>query len=427
MPGMSVYRSSSLNEELHSAQIKGLTVFVLPKKGFRRKYAEAFVRYGSNDNAFVVPGQDRTTEVPAGVAHFLEHKMFEKEWGDALTGFSALGGSGNAYTASNYTSYMFYTLDNFGPALELLLEVVFKPHFTAESVEREAKVIAQEIRMYNDVPGARLMRATMEALYLVHPVRLDIAGTEESISHIDKDLLSLCHKTFYTPGNMSLFVAGDVHPARVFESVSGMLSAPDSDFRQPERVRPGEPDRVGPDSTIPLPVPTPLLQVGWKGPVPGGDGLRLVKSEISLALLMDIMFGRSSGWFSQVYEDALADDLSYSSEVWPDYSFVTVASQSMHPYKLADRIREEVERARQHGIDAGDFARAKKAAAGRYVALFDSFDSVGESQVHLNDVGLDIFAYRDILEEINLESVTAALDFLDNDRSVRVIVENGRG
>ncbi len=427
MPGMSVYKSASLNEKIQHAQIDGLTVFVLPKKGFHRKYAEIFVRYGSNDNVFVVPGQDRATEVPAGIAHFLEHKMFEKKWGDALTAFSALGSSANAYTANNYTSYMFHTLDNFGPCLELLLEVVFKPYFNAESIEREAKVIAQEIRMYNDVPEARLMRAIMEGLYLVHPVRLDIAGTEESIRHINKDLLNLCHEIFYTPGNMSLFVAGDVDPAWVFESVSGMLSAPGSDFRQPERVRPCEPDRVGPDTSIRLPVPTPLLQVGWKGPVSGCDAVQLVSSEMSLALLMDVMFGRSSGLFSQVYEDGLADDLIYASEVWPDYSFVTVASQSMFPHKLADRIRQEVERVRRHGIDAVDFARVKKAAAGRYVTLFDSFDLVGEVQVHLHDIGLDIFAYRDILEGIDLDSAMAALDFLNNDRSLGVIVENGRG
>ena len=158
---LTTLKDDLLNEEIHGAIIDGITVFVLPKKGFRRKYAEVFINYGSNDNAFIPYGTQAPVHVPPGIAHFLEHKMFEKPWGEAFSAFASIGASANAYTGNNYTSYLFWTLENYEKALELLMEVVFSPYFTDETVEKEKGIISQEIRMYEDQPSSRLFKETI--------------------------------------------------------------------------------------------------------------------------------------------------------------------------------------------------------------------------------------------------------------------------
>jgi predicted Zn-dependent peptidase len=256
-----VLRDESLKEEIHRSKTRGMNVFVMPKPGFRRKYAEISIRYGSNDNAFHVPGKG-LIELPPGIAHFLEHKMFEKSWGEAFGAFARLGASANAYTANNYTAYLFWTLNNLRDALELLFRVALEPYFTEESVAKEQDIIGQEIRMYNDNPGSRLEREVLQALYLEHPVRIDIAGTEESIRRIDKDLLYTCHGAFYRPSNMALFVGGDVRPEEVFEIAERSLEGYDPG--EPViRARPSEPPEVGRDAVVYLPVPVPWSK--WLG------------------------------------------------------------------------------------------------------------------------------------------------------------------
>ena len=420
-----VLRSDRLREEIVSGRVEGLRVFVLPKKGFRRKYAEIFVHYGSNDNAFVPPGGQKV-EVPPGIAHFLEHKMFEKEWGEAFSRFASIGASANAFTTNNYTSYLFWTLDRWQEALELLFEVAFTPYFTPESVAKEQGIIGQEIRMYNDEPGSRMARDLLQALYSNHPVRLDIAGTEESIKQIDRDLLYLCHRTFYCPGNMSLFVAGDLNPDTVFESAANLMRR----FARrcqgvPERLRPDEPLSVGKDVETHLPVPVPMLGVAWKDVPPGEGGPELVRQELAGSLVLDLLFGKSSDFFSQVYEEGLADHVSASYEAWPDYAFALVEAQTAKPEELADRIRGHMESARSKGIPEEDFARVKQASLGRFVTLFDSLDTVAEMQAHLDDAGLDIFKYGEILRDLRLEDVLEKLEHLRLDRSVRVIIRDG--
>jgi predicted Zn-dependent peptidase len=425
----SLLRSGPLKEEIAAARIGGLRVFVLPKKGFRRKYAEIFVHYGSNDNAFVPPGGQKV-EVPPGIAHFLEHKMFEKEWGAAFSEFARIGASVNAFTSNNYTSYLFWALSNWKEALEMLFEVAFTPHFTAESVEKEQNIIGQEIRMYDDDPGSRLMRDTLQALYLKHPVRLDLAGTQESIKKIDKDLLYLCHGTFYCPENMGLFVAGDLDPVSVFEASEKLVNRFGAACKgAPERVRPEEPPSVGEDAEVSLPVPVPMMQVAWKDAPPGDDGETLAENELGASVLLDILFGKSSEFFTKVYEEGLIDDLNASYEAWPDYAFASVAAQTTRPEELAARVQEEVERARKGGVSQEDFLRTRKAALGRYVTLFDSFDTVGEMQAHLDDIGLDVFSYGRVLEGLRVDDVNDSLKMLRRDRSVRVIVrdKNRRG
>ncbi len=419
---VSLLKDDLLKEEIVSARIGGLRVFVLPKRGFRRKYAEIFVHYGSNDNAFVPPGGEKV-EVPPGIAHFLEHKMFEKEWGEAFSEFARIGASANAFTSNNYTSYLFWTLNSWKEALRLLFEVAFRPYFTKESVAKEQNIIGQEIRMYNDEPGARMVRETLESLYQKHPVRIDIAGTEKSIAAITKDLLYLCHGTFYCPENMGLFLAGDISPDEVFEVAGKLLGEFGTKCKgAPERVRPEEPPSVGQDSEVALPVPVPMIQMAWKDKPTLKDSHALIQNELGASMLLDILFGKSSEFFTKVYEEGLLDDISASYEAWPDYAYAAVAAQTTRPEELADRVQEEIERARKAGVSEDDFIRTKKASVGRFVTLFDSFDTVGEMQAHLDDIGLDIFSYGRALEALSIGDVNNKLDMLQKDKSVKVII-----
>ncbi|MGI6642987.1 MAG: EF-P 5-aminopentanol modification-associated protein YfmH [Bacillota bacterium] len=426
--------SEMLREMIYCECVGGLRVFFLPKKGFRRKYAEIFIHYGSNDNIFVPPGQTEAVEVPAGIAHFMEHKMFEKTWGEAFSAFARLGASANAYTSNNCTSYLFWTLESFRESLALLMDVAFTPYFTRESVIKEQGIIGQEIRMYDDDPGSRLMRETLEALYSRHPVRIDVAGTQDSITQIDTDLLYLCHSSFYRPPNMSLFVAGDLTKEEVIDAVDEALEAVRySDSGEisrntiAQRLRPAEPPEVGANREISLPVPIPLVQVAWKlDPIPD-DGRRLVIQEIATSTLLNILFGKSSEFFTKVYEDGLVDDLSLSNESWPDYAYATVVAQSSSPEELVQRIWDEIKEAkngaRRKQLEE-DFVRSKKASVGRYITLFDSLDTVGEMQVHLHRVGQDIFSYGKILDSLLFELILESLNDLRRDRSVRVIVKD---
>jgi len=423
---LTTLRDDLLDEEIHGAVIDGITVFVLPKRRFRRKYAEVFINYGSNDNVFIPHGTENQAQVPPGIAHFLEHKMFEKPWGEAFSAFAGIGASANAYTGNNYTSYLFWTLENYEKALELLMEVVFVPYFTDETVEKEKGIIAQEIRMYEDQPSSRLFRETMSALYLKHPIRLDIAGTEDSIQKISKDLLYLCHKNFYCGANASLFMAGDLDPNEGFDWAARIISRFVPEPRKvPFRVRPDEPVEVGENVRISMPVPTPLLQIGWKDNSPS-NGKELVRRELATTLLLDIMFGKSSSFFTRVYQEGLADDLSYSYEAWPDYAFALVSAESEKPDLLNEMILNEIDRVRREGVSGADFTRKKKAALGRFITLFNSFDAVGQTQVHLFKVGQDVFSFGSMLQSLDIDSVLAGIDSLDANSNVSVIISNNK-
>jgi predicted Zn-dependent peptidase len=417
-----ILRDDILKEEIHGTVIDGIKVFVLPKRGFRRKYAEISVRYGSNDNAFIPNDTGEQVNVPPGIAHFLEHKMFEKQWGEAFSAFAGLGASANAYTANNYTSYLFWTLENFPKALELLMEVVFSPYFTDESVEKEKSIIAQEIRMYQDQPGSRLFKETLSSLFLRHPVRLDIAGTEDSIQQVTKELLYLCHTNFYCSANTSLYMAGDFDPEEALTLAAEIIARRDlKPCQPPARIRPEEPEEVGDNVRITMPVPTPLLQIGWKD-VNQKDGRELLLRETSVNMLLELMFGRSSSLFRRVNEEGLADRFSFSYEGWPDYGFAVVGVETTDPDKLMGMVFDEVDRVKRSGVDSKDFERLKRTLLGRFITVFDSFDTVGQLQMRLSDIGEDVFSYGSMIKELDLDAIMSGLDCLDGRRSVATII-----
>src|SRR5690606_17846313 len=239
-----VLRDERLQEQVYQARLdNGLGVFVMPKPGFHKKYAVFSTRYGSVDNRFRRPDRDEVIQVPDGIAHFLEHQLFQDASGHVFNAFADLGASVNAYTSYTMTSYLFSTTDNFPQAFDKLLDFVQAPHFTEAGVRKEIGIIEQEIRMYQDFPRHRLSQNLLQALYHVHPVRIDIAGTVESIREITADTLQLCYDTFYHPSNMAVLVVGDVEPDAVLQQVLDDMAGRRYSFRPPvQRLFDPEPE-----------------------------------------------------------------------------------------------------------------------------------------------------------------------------------------
>ena len=219
---MQVIENLKVKEKLYTEKLEnGLTVMIIPKKGIQKKYIIWGTNYGSNDSTFIVPGETEITEVPKGVAHFLEHKMFEQENGkNSLDVLTALGVNANAYTTNNHTAYLYECTDNFYEALDEFMDYVQHPYFTDENVEKEKGIIGQEIMMYDDYPDWKVYLNALECMYHKNPVKLDITGTVETISHIDKEILYKCYNTFYNPSNMAMVISGDFEPEKLLELYS---------------------------------------------------------------------------------------------------------------------------------------------------------------------------------------------------------------
>ena len=219
---MQIIENSEVKEKLYIEKLEnGLTIMIIPKTGIRKKYVMYATHYGSVDNKFIIPGEENVTKVPDGIAHYLEHKMFEQENGkNSLDKLTELGVNANAYTTTNYTTYLFEATDNFYEALDELMDYVQNPYFTDENVEKERGIIAQEINMYDDEPDWVVYMNAIRCMYKVNPITIDIAGTVESIQKIDKEVLYKCYNTFYNPSNMVMCFCGDFEPESLIQEVT---------------------------------------------------------------------------------------------------------------------------------------------------------------------------------------------------------------
>ncbi|MDI6601827.1 MAG: pitrilysin family protein, partial [Thermoanaerobacteraceae bacterium] len=283
-----------LNETIYRKKFNnGLDAYVIPKKGFSKCFASLTVKYGSNDSNFITPGYDKPVIVPDGVAHFLEHKMFEKEYGSVFEQFDRLGVSANAYTTNTHTSYYFVSTDNYYEALDVLLEFVQTPYFTDETVEKEKGIIIQELRMYNDDPEREIFNNLLNAMYVEHPVKIDVGGTEESVRSINKDILYLCFNTFYRPDNMIFLSIGDVEPKMVFDYVENRIIPKTTG--EIIRIYPEEPDEIKKNyMEKAMNVSIPLMLLGFKDIEKEKNDKSLLNKHIENSIALEALFGRSS-------------------------------------------------------------------------------------------------------------------------------------
>ena len=395
----------SIGEKVFSEKLtNGLTLFIVQKRGFSKKYAYFATRYGGADRHFKVGGS--WLDTPEGVAHFLEHKMFDTKNGSALTALSENGASPNAYTSTDVTAYHFECIDKFYENLKILLSFVSVPYFTEESVSKEQGIIGQEIRMTEDGPGYAVYYNLLKCLYANHPLRYSVAGTVESIAQITPSVLYDCHRIFYNPSNIVLCIVGDVDPNKVLELTANTLSPipgeiPERDYGDAEG-----PDAAYGSSEITMDVGMPIFMAGFKcGET--GTGIDYLKKRLTAALAIGTFAGQSSPLYSRLYSDGLITrSFSGTFETVCGVGHVIFTDECRSPEKVCRTIVEEAGRIVRDGVDPELFRIVKKSRRGRLLRSLNSFDNICAELADCYFNGSDAFAKAEILDTIMINDIT---------------------
>ena len=353
----------------------GLRLCVVPKKGFRSSYALFAADYGGAHRRFTLDG--RLIDTPAGVAHYLEHKMFDLPGGDnALDILTANGADPNASTGADMTAYFFQCTEHFEENLRMLLHFVSTPYFTDETVEKERGIITQEILMGEDDPGLGLYYRLLGMLYASHPLRERVAGTEESIRAITAETLYACHRAFYAPGNMVLCVEGDVDPERILAIAREALPqetqpVPEADFGPAESLLP-----VESYSRETMPVSAPQFLLGAKF-APAAKGEEALRQRLTASLALRTLFGRSSPFYTQLYAKGLLNlDFDYEADFITNAAMLILGGESRDPDAVLAEVKKEIEALEKNGLDEERFRRAKRASLGARLRGLEDFESV---------------------------------------------------
>ena len=385
----------------------GLTVAVVPRPGFSRKLAYFVTDFGSIHTSFELDGKIHT--VPAGIAHYLEHKMFDLPNRDVSAELAELGANVNAFTSYDMTAYYFSCTENFESSLRLLLEFVATPYFTEESVEKERGIIDQEIGMNVDAPESVVFERQMEGMYRHHNIRVPILGTSDSIREITPELLNLCHRAFYTPGNMILCVVGDVDPECVKTLALEMLGTEKQSVGRkiPETAE----EMTCPVSTqeTKMEVAMPMFQLGFKCE-PIGSGEAAIRQEVIGDLASEALFGESSELYLRLYEQGIIDSsFGGGFETVDGCAMLTCGGDSHDPAAVRDAILAQAAVVAEIGIDEADFLRMKRSALGRRIRDLDSFDSTCFRICAYHFSGFDYFNFPAVYESVTAQEVAAFL------------------
>ena len=399
---MQLIENLKLEEKVYKEKLEnGMTVMIIPRKNTQKKYVIWGTHYGSNESKFVVPGEEQETEVPKGVAHFLEHKMFEQENGpNSLDVLTALGVDANAYTTNDHTAYLFECTDKFYEALDELMDYVQHPYFTDENVEKEKGIIGQEIMMYDDYPEWKVYLNTLEAMYHNHPVKLDITGTIDTISKIDKEVLYKCYNTFYHPSNMVLVVCGDFNPDEILEEIKKRL-LPKEAVGEIKRIYPEEPKEVVKNYVEQnMEVSMPLFTIGIKD-IPSEEKVR---KHIAIEVLLNMLLGRSSKLYKELYnEGIILSQPSLEYEFTDGYAHMLITGQATEPEAVFERLKREIANLKENGINVEEFDRIKKMIYGGYVKEYNDVQET--ARMFLADFfkGINSFDYIDEISSVKTE------------------------
>ena len=382
----------------------GLTVLVLEKKDFSSAYAIFGTRFGSIDSVFSLDGEKIT--LPDGIAHFLEHKMFDNEEGDAFTLYSKTGASANAYTSFDRTCYLFSCSGNFYKNLEILLGFVGAPYFTEQTIEKEQGIIGQEIKMYDDDPSWRVLFNLLGAMYKSHSVKIDIAGTAETIAKINEKLLYDCHRAFYNPHNMCLAVAGNVDAEKIFKMAEEMVKPVSAKV---ERIYNEEPAGVKTDYVEQkLQVSIPLFTVGIKEDI--GDIVPSVKTAALSEAAAQYLFGKASPLYERLLGEGLITP-SFSKEYFygRGYSAYIVSGESENPKKVSEEIKNYIAEVQQKGVDKALAENSLKKLYGGSVASYNSMDNIANSLMEGFVLGFDPFEKEEEIKKITVQELDSRI------------------
>ena len=413
---MKPVRYERLGETIYCETLpNGLEIRVVPKPDHVKKYAFFATRYGGMDTRFCLDGQ--WLDTPAGIAHYLEHKMFDTKEGNALQELAKNGAEPNAFTSNAMTGYYFDSTDHFDENLEILLSFVSVPYFTEESVAKEQGIIGQEIRMIEDNPDWQIYARMLQSLYQVSTARISIAGTVESISHITAETLYDCHKAFYTPSNMILTVVGSVDPVRVSDLARRVL--PKEGGPVIPRDYGDEPEALNARETrLAMDVSSPQFLAGYKCR-PVREGEDRLRTMILGDLACDLLFGESSPLYQRLYRQGLINSsFGGAFELMPGAAYLYAGGESKEPRAVAAALQEEADRLVREGVEKDFFQRTLRASFGSNLRGLNSFENIAVSLTEGRFGGFDPFRFPEVFDAVTQEDVLRFLrDNVTEERS----------
>lgn len=395
-----------LDETLYRQTLpNGLTVLVVPKPGFTGKCAYFVTDYGAVHTGFTLDGVHY--DAPAGVAHFLEHKMFDLPGRDVSAEFAAMGANVNAFTSYDMTAYYFSTTENFDACLRLLLEFVSTPYFTEESVQKEYGIIDQEIGMNLDDPGTQIFESLMLGLYAHHPIRVPILGNSESLRQITPEILHLCHRAFYTPTNMVLCVMGDVDAQSVAEIAREILG----DEYRSAGIKDTFAEGPGPCPAAvvrgKMDIPMQTFSLAFKCPPPE-KGDAAIYREIVGDLAAEVLFGEASSLYLRLYGQGMIDSsFGGGFETIDGCAMLTCGGDSDESEAVRDAILARAAEITEQGVDEAEFRRLKRSTVGRRIRELDSFSSTSFRLCAYHCSDFDYFRFPQMYDTVTSRDVQA--------------------
>lgn len=406
---MKEIKSEILGEKYYEIDHKsGLKIFVMPKENYSSSYAVFGTKYGSIDTKFKRSDSDEWITVPEGIAHFLEHKLFESEDLDAFARYAKTGASANAYTSFDKTCYLFQCSGNFEASLEILLDFVTHPYFTKETVEKEQGIIGQEITMYYDVAGWMSTFNLLRCLFKNHPVRIDIAGTVESIAQITDKLLYDCYNTFYNLNNMCLAVVGDVTPEQVLGVCDKMLEK--AEPLSIERSFEDEPREIACSyAEYNLAMSMPVFSFGYKEECK--ELTQNLRKMIEVNILLEILAGDTSELYNKMFDNGLINT-SFSKEYFTGFGYEAILfdGESVNPQAVADEIKKAVASLKANGIDDEQFENARRSLYGREIMEYNDIDAIANAVISAHFNGYSVFDAMEIYKSVTKEDIEKRLE-----------------
>ncbi|MCL2037367.1 MAG: insulinase family protein [Oscillospiraceae bacterium] len=417
-----IIKNERINEQYTRIKhASGCTICLCPMKGFSSAYALFGTKYGSVDSVFKTKNDHDFVTVPAGIAHFLEHKLFENEDCDVFKLYAETGANANAYTGFDKTAYLFLCSQSFKKNLEILLKFVQEPYFTDETVQKEQGIIAQEIKMYDDSPEWRMFFNCLESVYHNNPVRINIAGTVDTIAQIDKELLYRCYNTFYNLNNMVISIAGNFDPEEALEICDRLLK-PAEDIEL-QAIIPEEPYEVRQNLIRDvLPCGVPMFQIAFKLP---NEFAESSDNYIRYNILLETALGKSSKFYQEAYESGLINE-TFNTGIFNGRGFFLcmVDGEAREPEKVCDAIKSELKRLKQSGLCESDFMRIKKQTYGELIGVFTNVESMATNMMNAEFEGTDLFANIESAAKVTFDDITTILKDFDVENSCLSIIEN---
>ena len=399
----------------------GLKILLYPMKGFSSNYAIFGTKYGSIDNSYLNEKGERV-DLPEGIAHFLEHKLFESEDGDAFTKYAKTGAYSNAYTSFDRTCYLFSCSNRFYDNLKILLDFVRSPYFTPETVSKEQGIIGQEIRMYDDMPNWRVLFNMLEGMFHSHPVKTDIAGTVESIAKITDQTHYDCYNRFYDLSNMFIVLAGDFNTDEVLEFIYDNLKLPEKPFKNTKSIIPDEPVEVKQSRVeCELDVAKPLFCLGFKEPCSNkaSDVMQLV----SMDILLKMLAGSASPLYRELLDKGLINE-EFSFEYFNGRGFALpiFEGESDNPEEVMSLILNKAEQYSKNCLDLKLFEAVRRSLYGRGICRFDTSESVCTMLTDSVALGYNIFEYFECISKITPEDVLKRLSVFSRENAVLSVI-----